>query len=181
MPGRERPREEKVREVDELAAAMASASGIFFFDYRRMTVSSLAQLRSALSEAGGAAKVAKNTLLALAAARVGLDVQGFLEGPTLVVRAGEDPASVARVLSEAVRAGQPLVFKGAVVEGVRILGPDGLRTVAGLGSRKEVLGRVAGAVRGVLARAAASLAAPLAQVPLLVRAVEAGGSGASGG
>jgi large subunit ribosomal protein L10 len=152
---------------------MASAAAVFFLDYRRMTVSSMAELREALGRAGGWAKVAKNTLLALAAARVGLDVKEFLEGPTLVVRAGEDPAAVARVLSEAMRAGQPLVFKGGVVDGVKVLGQEGLRNVASLGSRSEMLARAAAAVRGVLARAAASFQAPLVKVPALLRAVEA--------
>lgn len=102
-----------------------SLSGIETFyvvDYQGLTAGQLSKLRKDIREKGGQLIVAKNTLINLALQDGGKDFTDALKGPSALVLAQEDPAGVAKALTEAAKGndkGIPTV-KGGFVEGSKV-------------------------------------------------------------
>ena len=67
------PRPEKVAVVDEVRGRLSSASAALLTEYRGLNVKDLANLRTAVRDAGGEYRIYKNTLVRLAARELGLD------------------------------------------------------------------------------------------------------------
>jgi len=154
------PKPEKVAEVEDLEKRLKTASVVILTDYRGLTVGEIGTLRDRLREAAVEYRVAKNTLLGLAAARAGLSaLTPFLSGPTAVVLGRNDPGRAARLLQEFIRQYRKLAIKGAVVEG-EILNAEGVQLLAALPSRPELLARVVGAIQGPLSGLAFVLSGP---------------------
>ncbi|MDR7611968.1 MAG: 50S ribosomal protein L10 [Armatimonadota bacterium] len=144
-------RPEKVQQVEALRARLADASAAILTDYRGLNTAEITALRGRLREAGADLKVVKNTLFQRAAQSLGIpDLAPFLQGPTAVVFAGDDPVAPARVLVDFIRQMRKLEIKGGLVEG-RILTAEGVRRLADLPSRSQLLAMAAGALRAPLA------------------------------
>jgi large subunit ribosomal protein L10 len=144
-------RPEKVQQVETLRTRLAHAPAAILADYRGLNVAELAQLRARLRETGADLKVVKNTLFQRAAQSLGIDgLVPFLQGPTAVVFAADDPVAPARVLVDFIRQMRKLEIKGGLVEG-RVLSADGIRRLADLPARPQLLAAAAGAVRAPLA------------------------------
>ena len=157
-PHRVRP--EKAKQVESLRARLAGAAAAILADYRGLNVAELTQLRTRLREAGADLKVVKNTLLQRAAHSLGLEgLDSFLQGPTAVVFTGTDPVAPARVLVEFIRQMRKLEVKGGLVEG-RVLTADGIRRLADLPSRSQLLALAAGVLRAPLAGLVGAAAGP---------------------
>lgn len=153
------PRPEKVAVVNEIAAKLSAAPAVFVSEYRGMTVSDLAVLRSALRDAGAEQKVYKNTLARLAAREAGLDVlEDLLVGPTSITFAGDDTVGAAKALHTASRSNPLLVVKGGAL-GTAALSADDIKALADLPSREELLAKFAGALQAPLVKTAGLLQA----------------------
>ncbi|HKV45830.1 MAG TPA: 50S ribosomal protein L10 [bacterium] len=154
------PRPEKIAMVEELEQRLRGASIVILTDYRGLTVAEIGALRGRLRDANVDYRVAKNTLLALAAERCGIHtLAGFLTGPTAVVFGRDDPGVPARVLQEFIRQYRKLEIKGGVLGG-EALGADEVRTLATLPSRGELLARAIGTIQGPLRAVVVMLSAP---------------------
>src|SRR5437773_2207910 len=95
------PRPEKVAVVDEVRAKLSDADGAILTEYRGLTVSDLAALRSALKPAGGEYKIYKNTLVRFAVRDLGLaEFEEMLVGPTAIAFVKGDAAAVAKALRD---------------------------------------------------------------------------------
>lgn len=154
------PRAEKVAVVDEVRARLEGASATVVTEYRGLTVAELAQLRSALAEAGGEYKVFKNTLVRRAVAdspHQGLEP--MLTGPTAIAFVHQDVSAVAKTLREFARNSPSLVIKGGLLDGAPLSAAD-LTALAELPSREVLLAQLAGA-----------MAAPLSQLAGLLQAL----------
>src|SRR5205807_1981498 len=92
-------KEQKTEQVEQTAAQLQGAAAIYAVDYRGLTVTQAAELRSNLREAGTIFRVVKNTLTLRAADRAGVDsLKPFVqEGPTALeqVRNMKESASPA--------------------------------------------------------------------------------------
>ena len=159
------PRPEKVAVVDELKEKFADTDGTILTEYRGLDVSSMAELRHALREAGGEYKIYKNTLVRLAARDAGLEIEDLLVGPTALAFVGERPdgsdgdvAAVAKALREFAKSNQLLVIKGGVL-GNKPLDSDGIKALAELPPRDILLAQLAGAFQAPMAKFAALLSA----------------------
>ena len=123
-----------VQEISELLNGAASAVVV---DYRGLTVEQDTQLRKNLREAGVTYKVYKNTMIRFATKGTefeGLDA--YLEGPTaLAVSKDEAPA---------------LELKAGVVEGAAY-DTAGIKLIADIPSRDELLGRLLGSIQSPVA------------------------------
>jgi large subunit ribosomal protein L10 len=154
------PRPEKVAMVEELEQRLRGASIVILTDYRGLTVAEIGALRGRLRDANVDYRVAKNTLLALAAERCGLrSLAGFLSGPTAVVFGRDDPGVPARVLQEFIRQYRKLEIKGGVLGG-QALDADEVRTLATLPTRGELLSRAIGMIQAPLRAVVMTLNAP---------------------
>jgi large subunit ribosomal protein L10 len=154
------PRPEKAATVEDLERRLRASDVVILTDYRGLTVDEIGALRGRLRDAKLEYRVAKNTLLALAAERCGRgDLSKFLSGPTAVVFGRDDPGVPARLLQEFIRQYRKLEIKGGMVSGQALAG-DEVRALAALPSRMELLARVMGMIQSPLASLASVLNAP---------------------
>lgn len=164
------PRPEKVAQVEALTERLQRAQSVLAADYRGLTVKEMGELRSQMRQAGVEVKVVKNTLARLAAdeAQV-VDLKGFLEGPTVLAFAYDDPTAPAKILDQFARQHKQLEIKGGVLNGAA-MDVDGVRQLAQLPGREELLGQVLRGMQGPLT----GLAYVLSGVPrALVYALDA--------
>ncbi len=151
-------RPEKVHQVEAFRSRLLDAAAAILTDYRGLNVGELSQLRARLREVGADLKVVKNTLFQRAADSLGREeLAPFLQGPTAVVFAAADPVAPARVLVEFVRQMRKLEIKGGWVEG-RVLTAEGIRRLADLPPRPQLLAAAAGSLRSPLAGLVGALA-----------------------
>ena len=157
------PRPEKVAVVAEVRERLSNSDAALLTEYRGITVSELAKLRSSLRDVGGEYKVYKNTLVRFAARELGLDLEEHLTGPTAIAfvptGGGGDPVSVAKALRDFAKGNPNLVIKGGVL-GEKLLSAADAKALAEVAPREELLARFAGL-----------LAAPLQQFAGLLQAV----------
>ncbi|PTA68067.1 50S ribosomal protein L10 [Deinococcus arcticus] len=131
-----------------LSALTGSLSGIDSFyvvDYQGLTAGQLSKLRKDIREKGGQLIVAKNTLINLALQGGGRDFSDALKGPSAIVVAQDDPAGVAKALSDAAKGndkGIPAV-KAGFVEGNRV-DVKVVERLASLGSKQSLQGELVG-------------------------------------
>src|SRR6476620_10257444 len=156
--------EEKRAVVERLVEQIRDANALIVTDYRGLTVTETAELRRSLREAGASFRVAKNTLAKLAAEQADRpSLIEFLEGPTAIAFIADDPAPVAKKLTEAARSTRILAVKGGVMNG-RTLTADEVRQLGELPPREVLLSQVVGAIAGPAQNTVGVLAAPLRDI-----------------
>ena len=165
------PRPEKAAIVDDVRSRLESSDAVLFTEYRGLNVSEMAELRAALSPVGATYKIYKNTLARVAARELELDIEDYLLGPTGLTFIDGDPAAVAKVLDGYRKSHDVFVIKGGLLGDVMITS-DGVRKLASLPPREELLGQFAGLVQAPMAQMAGALAAPLQEFGGLLGAMQ---------
>ena len=164
-------RSDKVAAVAELTNKFSSSAGVVLTEYRGLSVKALRELRRSLGE-DASYSVSKNTLTMIAAREAGIDaIEEHLAGPTAIAFIDGDPVVVAKGLRDFARTNPQLVIKGGVLDG-KFMTSDEVRKLADLESREVLLGKVAGALQGVLQQAVSLVSAPLSQAARLFAALE---------
>ena len=133
--------------VDEISAAVKDAQSVVLVDYRGLTVEQDTQLRKQLREAGITYKVYKNTMMNFAVK--GTDCEAllpYLEGPSAIAISTEDATAPARELCKFAKTADALEVKGGIVEGTAY-DADGIKEVAKIPSREELLSRLLGSMQ----------------------------------
>ena len=139
-------REQKAAAIAEIATQIDESSAIFAVDYRGISVSQAAELRSNLREADALFKVVKNSLTERAADQVGAEaLKEYLTGPTALTFVRADIAVAAKALADYGRAIQLLPVKGGLMEGA-VLDLEQIRTLSRLPSREALYGQLVGVV-----------------------------------
>jgi len=152
-------RTSKEQLVAELSAKLARVKAAFVADYRGLTVEEANELRSKLREAGVEYQVVKNTLLRLAIRDTdNACLEQFLQGPTAIAMAEDDPVAPAKVLSEFAKANEKFELKGGVLEG-KVLDLDGIKALSDLPSREVLLGKMLGSINAPVSNFVGVLAA----------------------
>ena len=126
-----------------LLPVMASA----VVDYLGLTVAEDTQLRKQLREAGVTYKVYKNTLVNRAIQ--GTEFEGLkdvLEGPSAFAVSAEDATAPARILAKFAKTAPALEIKAGVVEGT-FYDAEGMKAIAAVPSRDELLGKLLGSIQ----------------------------------
>lgn len=164
-------RPDKAAAVEELKASFTSANAAVLTEYRGLTVKSLKELRRTLGEDGTYA-IAKNTLTQIAAREAGIEgLEAQLTGPTAIAFISGDVAAAAKSLRNFAKDNPLLVIKGGVMDG-KVLDADEVKKLADLESREVLLAKLAGAMNGSMAKAAALFNAPLSQAARLLAALQ---------
>jgi len=146
-------RPDKAAAVAELTEDFRSANATVLTEYRGLSVTSMKQLRRAL---GSTTKysVVKNTLTKIAAKDAGVDLSPeLLKGPSAVAFIKGDPINAAKSLRDFAKENPFLIIKGGIFEGKAISTAE-LMQLANLESREVLLTKLAGAMKGSLAKAA---------------------------
>ena len=158
-------REEKAALIDELREQLRGTDLVIVTDYRGLTVGQMQTLRRDLRAAGGQFRVAKNTLLRLAAEREDQsDLSSFIDGPTGIAIAEGDMVTVAKAVTTFAKDADALEVRGGLMNGQGISAAE-VAALASLPSREEMLAKMLGSMQapatnlvGVLSGVARSLA-----------------------
>lgn len=133
--------------VDEISSVIKDAQSVVVVDYRGLTVAEDTQLRKELREAGVSYKVYKNTLVSRAVE--GTQFEGLrevLEGPSAFAVSTEDATAPARILAKFAKTAPALEIKAGVVEGT-FYDADGMKAIASVPSREELLSKLLGSLQ----------------------------------
>ena len=146
-------RPDKTAAVAELTEDFRTATATVLTEYRGLTVTSMKKLRRALG-ADTKYSVVKNTLTKIAAKDAGVDLSpDLLAGPSAIAFIKGDPIAAAKSMRDFAKENPLLVIKGGIYEGKAIT-PKELMELANLESREVLLAKLAGAMKGSLAKAA---------------------------
>jgi large subunit ribosomal protein L10 len=161
----------KVETVAEIADRFRNSSAAVITEYSGLTVLQLTKLRRALGT-GATYRVAKNTLVKRAAEDAGVQgLDSLFLGPTAIAFVDGEPVEAARALRDFAKENKGLVIKGGYMDG-RPLSVDEVSKIADLETREVLLAKLAGAMKGNLAKAAGLFNAPASQVARLVAALQ---------
>jgi len=146
-------RPDKASAVAELTEDFRTATATVLTEYRGLSVTSMKELRRALGEKTKYS-VVKNTLTKIAAKDAGVDLSpDLLVGPSAVAFIKGDPIDAAKSLRDFAKENPFLVIKGGIYEGKAVTKEE-IMQLANLESREVLLAKLAGAMKGSLAKAA---------------------------
>lgn len=155
----------------ELKVRFAEANALVLTEYRGLTVAQTTELRRALGT-DVQYSVAKNTLLKLAAKEAGVEgLDDLLTGPTAVAFIKGEAVDAAKALKKFASDNKVLVVKGGYMDG-NALSAAQVDAIAELDNRETTLAKLAGAMKGNLAKAAGLFNAPASQVARLAAALQ---------
>ena len=133
--------------VKEIAELLDGAQAAVVVDYRGLSAEQDTKLRKELREAGVTYKVYKNTMIRIAAKGTPFEtLDSSLEGPTAIAVSKEDATAPARILYNFSKTAPDLELKAGVVDGVTY-DQDGIKVIATIPSRDELIGRLLGSIQ----------------------------------
>ena len=147
-------RAEKVERVAVIRNHVSAVDAIYLTEFRGLTVKEVQQVRRSLLESDARMRVMKMSLTRRAMEEMGHEgLSDHLSGPTALVFAEGDPLAAARTVREQSRQFRNLVLKGGIMDG-RFIGVDQVAEFANLGSRDQLLGKLAGGISAPLHKTA---------------------------
>jgi len=154
------PTAEKEQVIQELADLVGRSKGAILTDYRGFTVSEITELRKRLREHGAEYHVVKNTLFKRAIQEDGDSLAPYLEGPTAIAFALEDPVAPAKALLDFIREKRKGTVKAGFIEGqvytepqvdaLSKLPPRDLMIAQAIGGIQAPLSNFVGTLNGIL-------------------------------
>ncbi len=108
----------KVEIVKNLKEKLLNSQGIFVTTFNGFTVAESNEIRRLIRERGGEFRVVKNSLIKIASQQTPVQILNeYIEGPTALIIAYQDPVELAKVLNNFIKAHSSLKLKGFVIEG----------------------------------------------------------------
>ena len=133
--------------VEEIKGLLDGAKAAVLVDYRGLTVEQDTKLRKNLRNAGVEYKVYKNTLINFAVKGTEFEeLSKHLEGPTAIAISKEDATAPARELFNFSKEAEALELKAGVVDGT-YYDENGIKVIATIPSREELLSRLLGSMQ----------------------------------
>jgi len=146
-------RPDKTAAVAELTEDFKTANATVLTEYRGLTVGAMKQLRRSLGM-NTKYSVVKNTLTKIAAKNAGVEIdENLLAGPSAIAFIKGDPIDAAKSFKNFQKENPLLIIKGGIYEGKAISTAE-LMKLADLESREVLLAKLAGAMKGNMAKAA---------------------------
>ena len=136
-----------------------------------MTVAQMQDLRAQMREAGGSVRVAKNRL-----AKIALDgkpcasIADYLTGMT-VLAFSEDPVAAAKVADKYAKGNDKFVILGGAM-GDTALDPAGVKAVAQMPSREELIASIVSCIGAPAANIAGAIGAPASNIAGILSTLE---------
>jgi|TARA_B110000259_G_scaffold187825_1_gene243512 large subunit ribosomal protein L10 len=164
-------RAQKEKLVEDLGQIFESSGVVVVSRYEGMTVAEMQDLRAQMREAGGFVRVAKNRL-----AKIALDgkpcasIADYLTGMT-VLAYSEDPVAAAKVVQEYSKVNPKLDILGGAM-GENELDPAGVKAVASMPSREELISSIAGCVVAPASNLAGAIGAPASNIAGIIATIE---------
>ncbi|MCL1629084.1 MULTISPECIES: 50S ribosomal protein L10 [Roseinatronobacter] len=164
-------RAQKEKVVEELGQIFESSGVVVVAHYAGLTVAEMQVLRARMSEAGGAVRVAKNKLAKIALEGKPCEsISGLLTGMT-VLAYSEDPVAAAKVVQDYTKENAKLVVLGGAM-GSSALDPDGVKAVAAMPSREELIAQVVSCIGAPASNIAGAIGAPASNIAGILSTLE---------
>ena len=136
-----------------------------------LTVSELEDLRGELREAGAAMKIVKNRLAKIAVTgKPSEKLSDLFAGPTALAFS-EDPVAAAKAVHSYAKKNEKLGILGGAMD-EDILDVNGVKALAAMPSREELLGSIVQSIMSPAAEIAGAITAPAAQLAGIVETLE---------
>jgi len=124
-----------------------------------------------MRDAGGSVRVAKNRLAKIALTGAPCEsISGLLNGMT-VLAYSEDPVTAAKVVEAYAKDNKKLVVLGGAM-GETALDPAGVKAVAAMPSREELIASIAGCIGAPAANIAGAIGAPAQNIAGALSTIE---------
>ncbi len=164
-------RAQKEQVVDELGQIFASSGVVVVARYEGMTVAEMQDLRAQMREAGGSVRVAKNRLAKIALQGQPCEsIADYLTGMT-VLAYSEDPVAAAKVSDKYAKANEKFAILGGAM-GDMALDPAGVKAVAQLPSREELIASIAACLGAPASNIAGAIGAPASNIAGILTTLE---------
>lgn len=164
-------RAQKEQVVEELGQVFESSGVVVVAHYAGLTVANMQTLRASMSEAGGAVRVAKNKLAKIALEGTpNASVAELLTGMT-VFGYSEDPVAAAKVFDAYAKENDKLVILGGAMGGTA-LDVDGVKAVAKMPSRDELIAQIASCIGAPASNIAGAIGAPASNIASILTTLE---------
>ena len=155
------PNNKNIEQVKELKETFSKAKAIYFTEYHGLNVGDITKLRSEFFKADVEYKVAKNTLIKLAAEQnkiSGLDE--VLIGSTAIAIAYNEPVAPAKVIKEFTKDNDLPRVKGILFDGEFLPG-EAFKKLADMPSKEELLSQLVAMLNSPLQKLVSTLIAPI--------------------
>lgn len=164
-------RAQKEKVVEELGQIFESSGVVVVAHYEGMTVAQMQDLRASMREAGGSVRVAKNKLAKIALeGKPCASIGNLLLGMT-VLAYSEDPVAAAKVADAYAKANEKFVVLGGAM-GSTALDPAGVKAVASMPSREELIASIVGCIGAPAANIAGAIGAPASNIAGILSTLE---------
>ncbi|MBM3227953.1 50S ribosomal protein L10 [Candidatus Peribacteria bacterium] len=162
LPSMALTKEQKQAQLTELKDKMKRSQSVIFAHYIGLTVADVSDLRNKLRENKAEMKVAKKTLMRIAAKEIGLPEVGedLMDGPVACIFSFEDPLTGAQVAFKFAKDHNQVALIGGIFDG-KMLSKDEAVAMAKMPGRKELLGMFMGMVQSPLRSFASICNSPL--------------------
>jgi len=164
-------RAQKEAVVAELGEIFESSGVVVVAHYAGLTVANMQDLRAQMREVGGSVRVAKNKL-----ARIALEdkpcasIAEHLTGMT-VLSYSEDPVAAAKVAQGFAKDNDKFVILGGAM-GENALDVAGVKAVAAMPSRDELISSLAGCIGAPASNIAGAIGAPASNIAGILSTIE---------
>jgi large subunit ribosomal protein L10 len=157
--------------VEELGRIFESSGVVVVARHAGLTVAEMQELRARMREAGGSVRVAKNRLARIALqGKPGQVMAELLKGMT-VLAFSADPTVAARVADKFAKDNPKFEILGGAMGGT-FLDPDGVKAVADLPSREELIASIVACIGAPAATLAGAIGAPAAGIAGILSTLE---------
>lgn len=164
-------RAQKEKVVEELGQIFESSGVVVVAHYAGLTVAEMQDLRGRMRAAGGSVRVAKNKLAKIALqGKPCASIGKLLTGMT-VLAYSEDPVAAAKVVEDFVKTNKKLEILGGAM-GSAALTPDGVKAVASMPSREELIAQVVACIGAPAANLAGAIGAPGSNIAGILSTLE---------
>lgn len=164
-------RAQKEAVVAELGQIFADSGVVVVAHYTGLTVAEMQDFRGRMRAAGGSVRVAKNRLAKIALEGLPCEnMAPLLKGMT-VLAYSEDPVAAAKVVEAFAKDNAKLVILGGAM-GETALDADGVKAVASMPSREELIASIVGCIGAPAANIAGAIGAPAANIAGILSTLE---------
>jgi|TARA_E500000305_G_scaffold81545_1_gene67355 large subunit ribosomal protein L10 len=164
-------RAQKEKMVDELGQIFDSSGVVVVAHYEGLTVAQMQDLRARMREVGGSVRVAKNKLAKIALeGKPCASLADFLTGMT-VLTYSEDPVAAAKVADAYAKDNEKFVILGGAM-GETALDVDGVKAVAKMPSREELIASIVGCIGAPASNIAGAIGAPASNIASILSTIE---------
>jgi len=136
-----------------------------------LSVAEMTAFRTSVREAGGAVRVAKNRLAKIALEGTPAAGIGDLLSGMTVIAYSEDPVAAAKAVNEFAKSNDKLQVIGGAM-GDNVLDPAGVKAVAAMPSREELIASIAACLGAPGSNIAGAIGAPASNIASILSTLE---------